>query len=682
MATLKQTTVTDTGGVKFATGTGAQNSAGTATVVSFTTVGTTTWTVPTGIKTVEVLVIGAGGGGANSLGGGGGAGGYIEAKQYPVTPGGTVSVTVGEGGPGGPTNPSGYTPGNTGGVSVFGNLRALGGGAGAGYASGQAGTGNPAFTPIGAGSAQVNQNHGFSGGSGGGGGGTESQIITNGGQAMQLASPYAGAVGWGYPGGAGWGGGSANHAGGGGGGAGGRGGDNTGIQSQTFSVPASGGGDGGPGRASDITGSWVVRGGGGGGGSHGGTQTGGAGGAGGGGKGGNHSPQSAGVAGTANTGGGGGAGYWPWAPGGPGGLAGGPGVVIVKYVTDDATSRPQVGAIRWNSTLSRHDVFNGTNWVSSGAKTVVSFTATGPGTWTVPTGVGEVEVLVVAGGGGSAGIGGGGGGGGIVYNSHFPVTPAGTVSYSVGAGGASGGTYPGPAGSTGTPSVFGSHTAVGGGGAGSWNSNAPNPGGSGAGGPGTPGAGVNGGSAAQLIQSNPGGSNFGNPGARGGYNGPYGSDGGVYFGSGQYTAGGGGGAGRAGGMRGYVQGGMLSPVGDSPAGYLYPQYNANDTRFINAGRQGGDGMAFDISGTITYYGGGGGGGAHTPGFSPVVSAQGGQGGGGRGSSYDYQYSPAPAVGAGEPGATNTGGGAGGGYYSGTTTGGGGSGGPGIIIIRY
>ena len=132
-------------------------------------------------------------------------------------------------------------------------------------------------------------------------------------------------------------------------------------------------------------------------------------------------------------------------------------------------------------------------------------------------------------------------------------------------------------------------------------------------------------------------------------------------------------------MRGYVQGGMLSPVGDSPNGYLYPQFNANDTRFINAGRQGGDGKAFDISGTVTYYGGGGGGGAHVPGFSPVMSAQGGLGGGGRGASYDYQYGPA---GAGEPGATNTGGGAGGGYYTGGGTAAGGAGGPGIIIIRY
>jgi hypothetical protein len=136
-------------------------------------------------------------------------------------------------------------------------------------------------------------------------------------------------------------------------------------------------------------------------------------------------------------------------------------------------------------------------------------------------------------------------------------------------------------------------------------------------------------------------------------------------------------------MRGFVQGGIQAPVSNGgPNGALYPQYNANDTRFIDAGRQGGDGMAFDISGTITYYGGGGGGGAHTPGFSPVQSAQGGLGGGGRGASYDYQYSPAPAVGAGEPGATNTGGGAGGGYYTGSSTGAGGSGGPGIIIIRY
>ncbi len=66
--------------------------------------------------------------------------------------------------------------------------------------------------------------------------------------------------------------------------------------------------------------------------------------------------------------------------------------------------------------------------------TLVSFTSTGPGTWSVPSGVSEVEVLIVAGGGGggggnpSADGNGGGGAGGIVYAQRFPVTPGGTVS--------------------------------------------------------------------------------------------------------------------------------------------------------------------------------------------------------------------------------------------------------------
>ena len=34
-----------------------------ATVVSFTTVGSTTWTVPAGVTSVDVLVVGGGGGG-------------------------------------------------------------------------------------------------------------------------------------------------------------------------------------------------------------------------------------------------------------------------------------------------------------------------------------------------------------------------------------------------------------------------------------------------------------------------------------------------------------------------------------------------------------------------------------------------------------------------------------------
>ena len=312
------------------------------------------------------------------------------------------------------------------------------------------------------------------------------------------------------------------------------------------------------------------------------------------------------------------------------------------------------------------------------------FTANGPGNFTVPTGVTEVDVLVVGGGGGSAGIGGGGGAGGMIDRPGFPVTPGSTIPYSVGAGGAPGGTYPGPVGSNGSNSVFGSLTALGGGGAGSWNNNTSNPGGSGAGGPGTPGTGANGGAGNQPSQSGDSGAyGFGYPGSRGGTNPSSNST----PGSGTYTAGGGGGAGAAGGHP------SLSGPGN--------------TSTTNAGRKGGDGRSSSITGVPVYYAGGGGGGSHNSGYrSPVTTALGGIGGGGRGASVDWYYDqmgfynfPATVYGGstlgnynphwqwygrgqGEPGRVNTGGGAGGGFYYTGGTGEGGTGGPGVIIVRY
>jgi hypothetical protein len=52
----------------------------------------------TGITSVDVLVVAGGGAGGTHHGGGGGAGGLIFVPGFPVTPGGTVSVTVGCGG--------------------------------------------------------------------------------------------------------------------------------------------------------------------------------------------------------------------------------------------------------------------------------------------------------------------------------------------------------------------------------------------------------------------------------------------------------------------------------------------------------------------------------------------------------------------------------------------------------
>lgn len=101
---------------------------------------------------VEVLVVaggGAGGGyGGNDGAGGGGAGGLIYNRNFAVTPGSAVTVTVGAGGAG----VGGAVRGNSGGNSVFGALTAIGGGGGGSEGAAE-------------------QRPGGSGGSGGGGGG-------------------------------------------------------------------------------------------------------------------------------------------------------------------------------------------------------------------------------------------------------------------------------------------------------------------------------------------------------------------------------------------------------------------------------------------------------------------------------------------------------------------------------
>ena len=73
---------------------------------SFISPGAGTYSVEPTTTAVDVLVIGgAGGGGAggynNTSGGGGGAGGLVFYENYPVTPGSSIPLSVGEGGEGG-----------------------------------------------------------------------------------------------------------------------------------------------------------------------------------------------------------------------------------------------------------------------------------------------------------------------------------------------------------------------------------------------------------------------------------------------------------------------------------------------------------------------------------------------------------------------------------------------------
>ena len=264
---------------------------------SFTSSGT--FSVPSGTTTVDVLVVAGGGAGGGDAGGGGGAGGLVYRPGFTVTPGGTVTVTVGAGA----GNTSGGAVGSTGQDSVFGTLTAKGGGGGGG-------------------------GQGTSSGGGSSGGARSGQTSVS--SATQpTQSGESGNYGFGTNGGTS----NASPGGGGGGGAGGAGAQNGSTNT---------GGDGGVGKAytiADGTTSVYYAGGGGGafeGGGRPGAPRVGTGGQGGGGNGGarnttpgipdaQESPHA--TAGTANRGGGGGGN----GEDNQGDMGGGKGIVIVRY---------------------------------------------------------------------------------------------------------------------------------------------------------------------------------------------------------------------------------------------------------------------------------------------------------------------------------------------------------------
>ena len=107
----------------------------------FASAGTTTWTKPSGIKLVKVIVTGGGGGGgranatddASATAGSGGGGGGTAIKLIDVSAVSSVSVTVGDRGIG---SPSDGVQGTAGGTSSFGSYcSATGGGGGESFAT-------------------------------------------------------------------------------------------------------------------------------------------------------------------------------------------------------------------------------------------------------------------------------------------------------------------------------------------------------------------------------------------------------------------------------------------------------------------------------------------------------------------------------------------------------------------
>jgi PKD repeat protein len=565
---------------------------GEKTVIIFNGTGTINWTAPTGLTSVEYLIIGGGGGGGYQYGGGGGAGGFCTTASYAVTAGNNYTIVVGAGGAGASAN-----NGAKGENSSFDAIVALGGGGG--WLCGADGAAPPATAN----------------GSSGGGGGVPPTVYT-------VLGGY-GTTGQGYNGGTGY-----RLAGGGGGGAG-QIGENAGTDGSNY------GGDGGNGLTSDITGTVTTYAGGGGGLGWAVIGTGGTGGGGNGNLIGSGTPTS----GTNGLGGGGGGASGSGSlPGGNGGS----GVVIISYsiagvpipsFTSDEVSGLAPLAVQFNdtsvttptawnwsfkhitpgnnteiwwstlqnptntfaagdynihlnvsnasgSTITIADyiitVSNDVGYTTSyyGSYTVLVWNISGASEWTAPTGVSSVEYLVVGGGGGGGTQYGGGGGAGGVKNGTLAVTAGTEYPVKIGAGGL-GFTPPTLIGGNGGTSNFSTIGVTGGGGGGGSTDGIPVIGGSGGGG-GVPTSGTIAGAAGISGEGQSGGSGY------------------------RYGAGGGGGnqtAGQNGGATG-----------------------------TNIGGNGGNGISNSITGIATYYAGGGGG----YGWTGVTASNGGLGGGGKG----------------------------------------------------
>ena len=272
------------------------------TVLTFTTVGSCEWSVPVGITTADVLVVGGGGaGGTSSNGAGGGGGGGQVNAQASISISGVITLQIGAGGIA--QTVASATAGGNGGTSSFtrtsGSVISASGGSGGASVAVNA-VGSPSTT----------------GYNGGGGSVWASRLSTTNG---------SNGVG-GYKGGSSVGSSSTAdaQAGGGGGGSGGNG-------SNAETSGATNGGAGGVGVSNSYIGSATFYGGGGGGGKrNASTGTVGSGGSGGGGAGGK---VANGVDATANTGGGGGGAGGEYVGG-----DGGSGVVIVRYSPPANTS--------------------------------------------------------------------------------------------------------------------------------------------------------------------------------------------------------------------------------------------------------------------------------------------------------------------------------------------------------
>ena len=142
-------------------------SSGSGGMYRWTTIGSTTWTVPSGYTTFWIICIGGGGGsggargqdddGCDGSGSGGGGAGGMSMWSYNLTAGNSYSITVGGGGAGGHAS-GGSTggPGSSGGSTVVsGSGVSITAGGGGGSGGVQYGSGNATWTVGGTGGASA-----------------------------------------------------------------------------------------------------------------------------------------------------------------------------------------------------------------------------------------------------------------------------------------------------------------------------------------------------------------------------------------------------------------------------------------------------------------------------------------------------------------------------------------------
>jgi hypothetical protein len=233
-----------------------------AQTTTYNSVGTNTFTVPAGVTSIQLTVIGGGGGGggADSSPGSAGRTGARASGTLAVSPGQILTLSVGSGGSGG-TSDQGSAPGGVGGTNSLGYSGGRGSAAGPTPISGGGGGGGAASAVLVNGSPIVVAAGG--GGGGGGGNGVPGQGVSPGGTSGGIAGG-AGTAKGGDGGGAGGGGGGYPLGGAGGNVGGGDVGGFSGADGQSL-VPAGFSlGEGGAGGIAAIRGSRASGGGGGG----------------------------------------------------------------------------------------------------------------------------------------------------------------------------------------------------------------------------------------------------------------------------------------------------------------------------------------------------------------------------------------------------------------------------------